>query len=206
MGVLQALKLIGSSVIGTNQPAAQPAAQPANQPAAQSTTSSIIDTLGLVGRGLTTGYGIKKSVDYQVDGASQIYDSSMQEAGLIRDEGDILYDEALRSADQEAEEGSRFQSTQKMKYLMSGVLLQGTPLLVLEDTAVKTKEKIEAIKERGLAQRRLAYTRANMLAETGRSKFLNTTRNAGMTGLGMVYDSYTGGLFNPRPSYSGGTP
>ena len=99
--------------------------------------------------------------------------SSFSEAGALRRQGDIAYNEALLEADRVSEQGRQFKATQKMAYVMSGVSMAGTPMQVLQDTDLKISDEIRATKRRGDAQRSLAYLKASQTQTKGITGFLS---------------------------------
>ena len=72
-------------------------------------------------------------------------DQQAKEAAKI--ESDILLEDALVAANQEREIAREASATQRMSYLKSGVLLEGSPLVVLEETFQKGEENARNILE-----------------------------------------------------------
>lgn len=105
--------------------------------------------------------------------------------------GITAHDSAIRAAKQEIADGEqaaaikkreveKFQSEQELAYLKSGVLLDGSPLLVLEDTRREGLADVRNIRES-------ARNRASNLRRQGRSQLFGSFFSAGgqaLTGYG----------------------
>lgn len=72
----------------------------------------------------------------------------------------LMEEDADRAALQERIEADKVRKTQKIAYLTSGVDLEGSPLLVMEETRNKGEENAKNIKESG-------YARAKLTREQG---------------------------------------
>jgi len=126
--------------------------------------------------------------------------SSFQEAGAIRQQGDIAYNEALLEADRVSEQGRQYKATQKMSYVMSGVSMAGSPMQVLQDTDLKIGDEIRATKSRGAAQRALAYTRASQTQTKGITGFLSSMTSTASTASNLYKQAKTGGALDAKGS------
>ena len=114
--------------------------------------------------------------------------SSNKQANAMKQQGDTALLESIQDASLIQEQGTQFQASQKMKYIMSGVALSGSPLVALDDTAYKVQQQINAIKARGAAQRDLMYSNADTTKSEGRLKFLSGLSNTATSSFQL----YTG--------------
>jgi hypothetical protein len=77
------------------------------------------------------------------------------EAEAQRRQASLSLDESLAEAQRTEREAKLFRESQAHTYLSSGVLLQGTPLAVLEETRRLGEREVDAIKRRGQEQANL---------------------------------------------------
>lgn len=180
MGIATAL-LVGSKASNAVTSAASSASSAWNG-------LSTAGKISAVGTGLTGLLGVVGNV-MSVNSAGMESNATMQE-------GELAYQEALLEADRTAEQGRQFQAEQKMKYVMSGVMLAGSPIMVLDDTANKVQDEINAIKQRGEAQRAVAYARAGITKSEGRTGFLSGLVNTGTNMFSLYNSAKKGGLFD----------
>lgn len=101
-----------------------------------------------------------------VGGAGSIYSGVKQEEEARR-QADIVDREGEIEAARLAEEGKKFGARQEMSYLKSGVLLEGSPLLVLADTNRKNLEDQSNT-------RASASARSSSLRRSGREAFVSS--------------------------------
>lgn len=90
-----------------------------------------------------------------------------QEADAQMREGQILAQEAQAAAEQKAREGGKVQSKQALQYASSGITLEGTPLLVMEETRHLAQQEVDALIQRGQAQAQIAAIRAAGIRTAG---------------------------------------
>lgn len=176
MGVTQTLSLIGQMAGATS-------ANPAGTAAAGKAALGIGGTAatGLLGTALNAY-------------------SSFGEARALRDYGDTAYRESLLEADRVLEEGRQFQAAQKMKYVMSGVQVAGTPMQILQDTSLKVQDEINAVKRRGEAMRTLAYMKASYTSLRGAAGLLSDSFSTSSS-VGKLYNNAKSkGLFDSYQS------
>lgn len=92
-----------------------------------------------------------------------------QEARMTELQGQIAGEEARRDAAKKKREVGLFREMQASKYNSSGVLLQGSPLLVLEETRQLGLEEVDAILKRGDSMVNLYQMKSQQLRNQGRA-------------------------------------
>ena len=141
--------------------------------------------------GLSKLYAVTQAVSAlsQVAGGISSMNAANQEADAQKREADLLWQESQTEAAQKARDVNAFQSKQAHSYASSGIMLQGTPIQVLEDTRSKGQQEIDAIIKRGKVAKQLAMVRSNMTRSQGRASMLGSLVKAG-TGLATGYIDY----------------
>lgn len=117
-----------------------------------------------------------------VSGAGTIY-SGVKTESESRRQAQQLEAESRTAAELKAEEGRKFGARQEMSYLKSGVLLTGSPLLVLADTANKNladqKNIIDSGEARGQSLRRQGREAFVSSLFQGTSQFMGAAGKVG---------------------------
>lgn len=96
-----------------------------------------------------------------------------QSAADLRAEGEILFNESLRTASIIVEEGEKFAAAQSLQYIGSGVELAGSALVTIAQTKKYAATEAEAVKAKGEAQRGLALTGARRGQSQGRASLVS---------------------------------
>ena len=86
-----------------------------------------------------------------------------QEALAQEEQGRIAEQEAALYAEQKTREAGKFAQQQALNYSASGVLLEGTPAQVLNETRNLAAQEVEAILKQGAAQGNLARRKAGIV-------------------------------------------
>ena len=191
MGVAQTLSLI-SSLGGAAKSVA---------PAVTSATSSVSSAWnGLSTAGKWTAGGTALTGVLGLAGNFMSAGNTDAESLAMQQEGDLALHESIIEAAQIEEQGIQFKADQKAKFIMSGVSLAGSPLIVLNDTSRKVQEEIDAVKIRGEAQRTLAYTRAAITKSEGWASLLSGIVKTGGSVLNLYGAAKGAGLFDKAPA------
>ncbi len=132
--------------------------------------------------------GVLSAASSVMGGASK-KKAAEEEAGFLREEGSILYGEALRDASLVRKEGEIFAQNQSMEYIASGVVLGGSALVTLRETRRKAKEEADAIEKRGESHLTLATGRADQLDDQGRSNMIQGI----IGGVSSIFSTFGGG-------------
>lgn len=91
---------------------------------------------------------------------------------LYGEQADLALSESARNANQRADQIAHFQASQASGYSSSGVMLQGSPMLVMEYTRQKGQEEINAITAQGQAQADFARRQAYVLGQNQNAQLL----------------------------------
>lgn len=141
---------------------------------------------GGISSALSTGFSVLSGVSSLIGGMQQKQEAKNQ-AALATQEARMQAAEQVRLADREArfeqENADKTRRAQKLAYLKSGVTLEGTPFLALEETRRRGKENVDEILAAGSAGSRAALAegriRAQSMKSTGRQAFIQGLTNAG---------------------------
>lgn len=115
--------------------------------------------------------------------------AAKEEAALQRRQAEIALAESKTAAVNEATNQTRAVQRQKLAYLSSGVALEGSPLIVLEDTRKAGQQQVDAILSRGSAQYELGMRQAEITKNKGRAALLGGILQ-GAASAGKGYQSY----------------
>lgn len=103
---------------------------------------------------ISTGLGVLSGVS-SVFGGLQGYSAGQEQASLAVSQANLAGQEQARlsfkEAQAEKERSSEAERRQKLAYLASGVSLEGSPLLILEETRRKGSENVDEILRSGAA-------------------------------------------------------
>ena len=131
-----------------------------------------------------------------------------QSAAEMRGQGEVLFNESLRTAAIIEEEGYKFGAMQSLQYIGSGVEVAGSALITIAQTNKYAAAEAEAVKSKGRTQRNLAYTTAERTENEGRaslvsgilggaSKFASVTGGGSGRTIGKTKVSGSSNVFNP---------
>lgn len=125
----------------------------------------------------TTSMGASVYSGYQQNKAAKA------EAAALNDQANLAQAEASRSADIAQQENDRLRRSQKLAFIKSGVSLEGSPLLLLEQTRQFGKEQVQSILSRGQAQAGVLSTQASQAKNQGRAALVGGIGSAAQAGL-----------------------
>lgn len=115
------------------------------------------------------------------------YMAAADAAEISESRGRMLKLEADTDAVRFGEEAQAFKATQKMRFLKSGVTLEGSPLEILDETTRNAEEQISAIRARGAAQQADENSNAESFRNQGRAALLGGISGAASTGIRAGY-------------------
>ena len=114
-----------------------------------------------------------------------------KEARAIKEQQEIKRLEDEKSANIAVDQNRKFLAQQKLQFLLNGVTLEGSPLLVLEDTANFGIEEVQAFKNRSKAQMDLMATQASRVKNAGRASLIGSGIKATEIGVGAFSSPVT---------------
>lgn len=112
----------------------------------------------------------------------------MQANKVAKENARIEMENAKAEAKQKAKEVERLRSLQQAQYGASGVTLDGTPLMVLDETQKEGDAEVNDILRRG-------SNNAKVLRMEGRNAFTSGLFKAAGTVGGNIYSGYDQGVF-----------
>lgn len=122
--------------------------------------------------------------------------SAKREAGALNDQAALAESESLAEAKRRATEVRQFQRRQKLAFLKNGVTLEGSPLLVLDETLASGQEEVDAIMRRGSSQAKLYREHAAITRNRGRAALIGGIGQA----AGTTLMAYGAGVFKGAPN------
>ncbi len=120
-----------------------------------------------------------------------------EEAKDIRRQASLQKEETLREADRVKTERRKFLAKQGLSYVHSGVTLEGSPLLVLEETTIESKKEVAALKSQAHSQFRFGVDKGERAKKAGRARMFDAFGQAITPALGAV--KATKGIFKQQP-------
>lgn len=135
-------------------------------------TTTLLATAAVVGAAssVASGYSAKQS--------------ARKEAGALKSQGALAAQEAQIEASRRADEVQRLSKKQKLAFIKNGVTLEGSPLLVVEETTRQGQAEVDAISRRGYAIQSLYNERAGITEREGRAQFIGGI-GSGLSSLTM---------------------
>lgn len=140
-----------------------------------------------------------------VYGGVQQNKQAKAEAALQQRQADIAYEESKVNATNEAFNQTQAVQRQKLAFLSSGVTLEGSPLMVLEQSRQYGQSQVDAILRQGQAQKDLGYEQAKITKNAGRAALIGGTLK-GVSQLGSAaVDLNKAGAFDTKTAKTTGT-
>lgn len=131
--------------------------------------------------------------------------AASQNASLQEQQASLALDEAQTNAGIVADDRRNILKRQALAYTKSGVALEGSPLLVLENTRSKSQQEVDSIVKSGAAQYKLGMANASTTRAAGRaaltSSYIAGIGQIGSTALSMK----SAGLFNSSTNNAANT-
>ena len=145
---------------------------------------------GLGGLGtITTGLSIFSGLSSIVGGMQQ-QGMANQQAELAmataQMQGAEMGRQSFREAQLVSEEAERVRRRQKVAYLASGVTLEGSPLLIMEETRANAQDNVNEILKSGEAAKSAALMEGRMKAENYKSSGREAFSKGLNTGIGTI--------------------
>jgi hypothetical protein len=119
--------------------------------------------------------GMYGALDNPLKGLYEMQQANTEQEALMQEkQAQVASDEAGIAAEQKAREVQTTRSEQANAYSASGVLLEGSPLAVLEATRRLGSQEVDALMRRGAAQADLYNQQANITRNQGRASLLGS--------------------------------
>lgn len=131
----------------------------------------------------------------QLASGAASFGAGRSEAEALEAQGAIAREDARIAAIQKARDVTQFQAAQGQAYLASGVTLEGTPVIVMEETRRQGQQEVDALIKRGAAMQALYRSASRQTNKSGRGAFLEGILGAGATGLKGYVEGQNVGLW-----------
>lgn len=139
------------------------------------------------------------SVGTSVYGGIQSNKAAKEEAAMQAQQGELAYQEAQVSATNEAFNQTQSVQRQKLAFLSSGVSLEGSPLMVLDQSRQYGQSQVDAILRQGSAQKSLADQEAKITKNKGRAALVSGIGSGISKAIGGGVDMNKAGAFDSKP-------
>lgn len=116
--------------------------------------------------------------------------AARRESKALKKQGNLAAEESRVEAERREEEGRRFQASQGLGFLKSGVSLAGSPLLVLAETGEETQRQVTATLKGGVTRRSLLREKARIARTGGRGQLVGGVGAAAAT---SGFSGFSGG-------------
>lgn len=121
--------------------------------------------------------------------------AARQEASALDQQAALTEQETARDVEKRKREVLAFRDAQASKFNNSGVLLEGSPLLVLQETIDLGNEELTAMMQRGNARANLLRSQAGMARTQGRNALIGGFTGAASGALNTLVQGRRFGLF-----------
>ncbi len=108
-----------------------------------------------------------------------------EEADDIRAQASLQQEETNREAARVKTERRKFLAKQGLAFVKGGVSLAGSPLLVLEETALESAKEVAALKAQGASQFKFGVDKAERAKKAGRAKMFSSFQEGVGTGISI---------------------
>lgn len=142
------------------------------------------------------------SVGAQIFSGISAQKAADTEASLQREQAELASTEANEEASRVEREAESFRKRQKIMFLKSGVAIEGSPLLILEETQREAQKEADAIRQRGVAQFDLGQARAKQTSRRGRAALIGSVGQAVSSTAAFAISGTETGLFKSAEGFS----
>lgn len=105
-----------------------------------------------------------------------------EEAKDIRRQAALQQEETLREADRVKTDRRKFLAKQGLSYVKSGVSLEGSPLLILEETKIESEKEVAALTSQAHSGFRFGVDKAERAKKAGRARMFSQFGSAMTSG------------------------
>lgn len=145
--------------------------------------------------GLSLAASVGKAGLTIASGAAQARAANQVAAAQIQ-QGNLIVEEGYRTAADRADDVRRVQALQAQAALSSGITLEGSPMLFMDEARRKGQEEIDAILSRANAQRDLIIQNAKIASRQGNAALTGSLFNAPIGFATDVAQASRFGAFN----------
>lgn len=128
-------------------------------------------------------------------GAMSAKQSADDEAEALEQQAELARQEDLEEARRLDIEHRKFLARQSVMFLKGGVVLKGSPLLILQETREEREKQVKAQKERGEARFALGIGRAARVEREGRASLVGGLVGTATSVTSMFLSGKTAGIF-----------
>lgn len=139
---------------------------------------------------------ILASVGGQIFGGASERSENEAEARDIESQAALARSENLEEARRQRREDRKFLAKQSVMFIKGGVSLEGSPLLILEETKEEEEKQFAAGKRQAEARFGFEFNRAERLREQGRAKLTGGILGGAGSGISMFLQGRSAGMFN----------
>lgn len=125
-------------------------------------------------------------------GGISAYQSGQQQGKLMRQQGDLLAQNAAANAQIQADSVRKTAARQKLEFLANGIDFSGSAVLTTQDTLDKGQKYVNSVMDQGTAQQKLAYGNATVEENKGRAALIGSFGTA----AAGTFSAYKSGAFN----------
>lgn len=122
------------------------------------------------------------------------------EAGNIQQQAQIALQESRQAAAQRAYDVTKFQSEQAHKFASSGITLEGSPAMVLEETRRLGQQEVDSLTRSGNAKYNLLMLQSQQTKNAGRAALIGAFAKAGQSALGAYTMGKSVGVYGNTPT------
>lgn len=135
------------------------------------------------------------SAGASIYGGISAYNSSKSQAKLMREQGGLAQQNALDTAQVQADQTRKTAARQKLDFLANGIDFSGSAVLTSQDTLAQGQKYVDSIVRQGNAQGKLAYANASAEEAKGRAALIGSFGSAASS----IYSA------NAKGSFGGGS-
>ena len=144
-------------------------------------TIAIAALVANVGGKIISGFAAKQAAEDEVD--------------RLEDQGALARLENEAEAERVGKQRERFIARQKLAFLKGGVTLEGSPLIILEESEEEAEKEVEALRKRGFALESFAQQQAAATRTSGTARLFGSLASAASAGFGGFATGKQLGLF-----------
>jgi len=133
----------------------------------------------------------------QVFSGIQANKAAQSQARAQENQSQITLNESIVEAKRIDRENRIFKKRQKLAFLKNGITLEGSPLLVLEETRKLGKEEVASILRSGRAKSQFLFSEAKTIRRQGRAQLIGSALG-GISTFGKL------AVQNGKPNGNGG--